>query len=325
VPALPPCVVLTAGLGTRLRPLTWLRAKPALPVAGVPLVNRILAWLASAGARRAVLNLHHLPGTIRAAVAGGAPRGLEIRYSFEDPILGSAGGPKRAIALLDAPRVLVVNGDTLTDVDLGALLRAHDESGALVTMAVVPNREPSRYGGVLAGDDGSVAGFAPRGERSAGSWHFVGVQVVEAAVFERVPENQPSESVGELYPRLVAERPGSVRAFRCDVEFHDIGTPADYLATSIAMAGDDWSRLAGPRSAIGPGAEVSGSILWEDVTVGAGARVRGCIVTDGVSVAPGAVFAGQVLVSERHAAAIPAGSGARRHEGLLTFQLGDQR
>ncbi len=323
--ALPPCVVLTAGFGTRLRPLTWLRAKPALPVAGVPLVNRILAWLASAGAARAVLNLHHLPGTVRAVVEDGAPRGLEIRYSFEDPILGSAGGPKRAMALLDAPRALVVNGDTLTDVDLDSLVHAHSVSGALVTLAVVPNREPSRYGGVLVDEDGTVSGFAPRGERSVGSWHFVGVQVVEAAAFAGVPEDRPSESVGELYPRLIGERPGSVRAFRCDARFHDIGTPADYLATSIALAGGDLSRLADPRSAIAPSADVSGSILWEDVTVAAGARVRGCIVTHGVSIATGSGFVGQVLVSDRHAAAIPAGSGVRRRKGLLTFELGDRR
>ena len=187
--SLPPCLVLTAGLGTRLRPLTWLRAKPALPVAGVPLVTRILGWLAAAGAERVVLNLHHLPDTIRAAVADNPPPGLEIRYSHEDPVLGSAGGPARALPLLDATRALVVNGDTLTDVNPGAVVAAHGASGALVTMAVVPNREPFRYGGVIVEGDGAVSGFVRRGPASVGSWHFVGVQAIEAAALAGIPDD----------------------------------------------------------------------------------------------------------------------------------------
>ena len=113
-----PALVLTAGLGTRLRPLTAVRAKPALPVAGEPLVRRILRWLAAAGVKRPVLNLHHLPETVTALVGDGADLGPSVRYSWEIPMLGSAGGPRRALPLLDADRFLIVNGDTLTDVDL---------------------------------------------------------------------------------------------------------------------------------------------------------------------------------------------------------------
>ncbi|HSK10291.1 MAG TPA: nucleotidyltransferase family protein, partial [Vicinamibacterales bacterium] len=182
---LPPCLVLTAGFGTRLRPLTCLKAKPALPVAGDPLVTRILRWLAAAGVERFVLNLHHLPETIQAVVGDGSALGVEVRYSFEDPILGSAGGVRRALPLLAASRVLVANGDTLTDVDLHAMLAAHAASGALVTMALVPNEEPARYGGVLVDAAGAVTGFVPRGSAPP-SWHFVGVQVLEAHALSTV-------------------------------------------------------------------------------------------------------------------------------------------
>lgn len=321
--SLPPCVVLTAGLGTRLRPLTWLRAKPALPVAGAPLVNRILRWLAGFGVERAVLNLHHLPGTIRSVVDGNSPSGLRIVYSYEDPILGSAGGPKRALGLLDAPRALVVNGDTLTDVDLGAVAAAHEASGALVTMAVVPNREPARYGGVLVGEDGAVAGFARRGEASVGSWHFVGVQVLEAAALEGVPPDGASESVGWLYPRLIRECPGSVQAYRCDAAFRDIGTPADYLATSVTLSGGDPRLLIGPRCAIAHDARVSGSILWEDVSVGPDARVAGCIVTDGVSLPAGSDYSGQILMAAPRVPALPGEAGAVVREGVVAIGVGD--
>ena len=135
-----PALVLTAGLGTRLEPLTRVRAKPAIPVAGEPLVRRIIAWLASNGVTDLVLNLHHLPETIAAVVGDGSDLGVRVRYSWEQPaVLGSAGGPRQALAILGAETFFIVNGDTLTDVSLRALAAAHDASGALVTLALVPN------------------------------------------------------------------------------------------------------------------------------------------------------------------------------------------
>src|SRR5688572_14627239 len=115
-------LILTAGLGTRLRPLSYVRAKGALPGAGEPLVRRILRWLAAAGVEDAVLNLHHLPHTLTAVVGDGSDLGVRVRYSWETPVLGSAGGPKRALPLLGASRFLLVNGDTLTNVDVAAVL-----------------------------------------------------------------------------------------------------------------------------------------------------------------------------------------------------------
>src|SRR6266446_5649745 len=120
-----PALVLTAGLATRLRPLSFVRAKAAMPVAGQPLVQRILRWLASAGVTDAVLNLHHLPETITGVVGNGAADGLRVRYSWEMPILGFAGGPRHALSLLGSGEFLIVNGDTLTDVNIGEVLKEH--------------------------------------------------------------------------------------------------------------------------------------------------------------------------------------------------------
>jgi NDP-sugar pyrophosphorylase family protein len=123
-PPLPwPALVLAAGLGTRFRPLSYVRAKPAAPVAGTPIVRRILAWLSAAGVRRVVVNLHHRPESIVKAVGDASALGLGVEYSWERArVLGSAGGPRKALPLLDAPRFLLVNGDTLCDVDLAAML-----------------------------------------------------------------------------------------------------------------------------------------------------------------------------------------------------------
>jgi len=263
-----PALVLTAGLATRLRPLSFVRAKAALPVGDHTIAQRILRWLAGCGVTDAVLNLHHLPQTITARVGNGDADGVRVRYSWEVPVLGSAGGPRRALPLLGSSAFLIVNGDTLTNIDVRALVDAHNASGAHVTMAVIPNREPAKYGGVVV-DGEAVRGFVRSGS-SERSYHFVGVQVAQAAAFASVPENLPYESVGQLYPSLIASQPGSIRAFITEAEFLDIGTPADYLETCLRFA---------PRD--------DECVIWDDVEMAADSRLRRCIVTDGVRLPAG--------------------------------------
>ena len=230
-------LVLTAGLGTRLRPLTLTLAKPAVPVAGIPIVRRIITWLAREGVTDLVLNLHYLPATIATVVGDGSDMGARVRYSWEQPaILGSAGGPRHALPIIGSDSFFIINGDTLTDLALEPLARAHAASGALVTMALVPNHEPNRYGGVRLAADGSVTGFVARGPAAAGSHHFIGVQIANAEVFARLADNVPANSVGAVYDRLIAAKPGSVRGYLCEAEFWDIGTVGDHVRTDAAYA-----------------------------------------------------------------------------------------
>jgi NDP-sugar pyrophosphorylase family protein len=156
-----PALVLTAGLATRLRPLSDIRAKAAMPVAGRPIIARIMEWLRAAGVRRVVLNLHHRPESITAIVGDGSQWDVEVRYSWEPVVLGSAGGPRRALSLLDSDRFFIINGDTLTNCDVHAVAERHLESGARVTMAVVEG-DVKRYGGVLMDTGGCVRGFGRR-------------------------------------------------------------------------------------------------------------------------------------------------------------------
>src|SRR5688572_22462394 len=234
-----PALVLTAGLGTRLQPLSFVRAKGALPLGGEPLARRILRWLGRAGVCDAVLNLHHLPHTLTRAIGDGGDIGVHVRYSWEAPVLGSAGGPRRALPLLAGPpgapseSFLIVNGDTLTDVNLAALVADHHSSGALVTMAVVPNTEPEKYSGIAADAEGRFTGFVPRRSPQP-SFHFIGVQVAVPRAFASVPAGTPHE-VRALYPALAAAQPGSIRLFRTAADFLDIGTPADYLHTALTL------------------------------------------------------------------------------------------
>lgn len=318
-----PALVLTAGLATRLRPLSLVRAKAVLPVAGTPLVHRILRQLQAAGVSDVVLNLHHLPSTITRTVGDGSDLGLRVRYSWENPVLGSAGGPRRAIPLLrttasGAPSTfLIVNGDTLTDVSIADVVSAHRASGALVTMAVVPNMEPMKYGGALVDEHDVITGFVRSGS-TAPSWHVIGVQVAEMEAFNDVPDNVPYETVRTLYPALIASRPGSVRAFRCGAEFFDIGTPGDYLATSLQFSGREAGRgLVGARSAVDRSADVEQSILWDDVTVEEGVMLKECVVTDGVRVPADTSWHGVSLRVARG----PLEPGEREYDGLAIATL----
>src|SRR5260221_9514421 len=301
-------LVLAAGLGSRLQPLTLARAKAAAPVDGEPLARRTIRWLVGHGVRDLVLNLHHKPESITAAVGDGSDLGARVWYSWESPVLGSAGGPRHALPLLldrpsppsgfggtsgEAERTFVlVNGDTLTDVDLPAMVAQHRRTGALVTMALIANPRPDKYGGVLLDADGAVTGFTRRGNPEP-SFHFIGPQVVEAEAFMSLEDGVPAESVLGIYPLLMASRAGSVRGFVSDAGFRDIGTPADLLQTSLDLAAADgrvdrprWGR----RVRLAPGARVTRSVLWDDVTVGAGAVLTECVVADGVHIPDGAVM-----------------------------------
>jgi NDP-sugar pyrophosphorylase family protein len=299
-----PALVLAAGLGTRLAPLSAVRAKAALPVAGRPLIVRILQQLHRAGVRQVVINLHHRAETITRMVGDGAQLGIEVRYSWETQVLGSGGGPARALPLLAADRFFIVNGDTLADVDLPALADAHTQSGALATLAVAPaNLE--KYNALLTDDLGRFVGIVPRGTAPAGipgasrGWHFVGVQAVNAAAFAGVDPTRPSEVLREIYPALTARDAGAVRVVPTSGAFYDIGTPADYLDTARRFAADEQRPLdLGTAARIAPSAQIADTVLWDRVTVGDHVRLTHCIVADDVVIPAGMQYDRMVITRD---------------------------
>jgi mannose-1-phosphate guanylyltransferase len=290
-----PALVLTAGLATRLRPLSDQRAKAAMPVAGTPIAGRILRWLHAAGVRDVVLNLHHKPATITAIVGDGSQFGVRVRYSWEPEILGSAGGPRHALPLLGAPRFLIVNGDTLTDCDLQGLVDRHISTRAQVTMGLVRG-DVHRYGGVLVGADGWVRGFGKHAEATR-ALHFIGVQAVEASVFAPLSDSARSETVRSVYPQLIAGNPHAIASFESGAEFLDVGTARDYLETvAIVATREHRSFDIGVDAVIGPDTRLERTILWDRVTIGAGAHLVNCIVADDVTIAPGSRHENAVIV-----------------------------
>jgi NDP-sugar pyrophosphorylase family protein len=288
----PPALVLTAGLGTRLQPLTYIRAKAAVPVNGETLARRAVRWLVSQGVTDLVLNLHHRPETITGSVGDGSDMGAAVRYSWEQPLLGSAGGPRHALPLLTerglgsgAPQSFyIVNGDTLTNVDLGAMRARHVESGARVTMALIPNPRPDKYGGVLVDGSGVIIGFTRAGATPE-NYHFVGVQCADPGVFTSLPDGVAAESVNSLYRNMLTTEPGALVAFVSDATFQDIGTPTDYLRTSLRLAEVEGDHLARNRNVEVPAsALVLRTAVWDDVVIGAHSRLVDCVIADGARI-----------------------------------------
>ncbi len=317
-------ILLAAGLGTRLAPLSWGRAKAALPVAGVPMIRRQIRWLAAAGVRRVVVNLHHLPSTITALVGHGDDLGVEVRYSWEPQALGSGGGPRRAFDLLDAERAFIVNADTLVDLDLHGLVRAHAAHDPLVTMASGPAARAG-YNALAVDPGGGFAGVVRAGAPPAPALapcrlvHFIGVQIAHRAAFAAASPETPSEALRTLYPDLVAAAPGSVRVWPQQVAFHDIGTPADYLATVRSIAAEEGAALdRGADALVDPAAEVTDSILWDGVVIGKNAVVHNCVLADGVVVPAGLRLSGAAVVPRRLA---PAGARGRADGDLWIAPL----
>jgi mannose-1-phosphate guanylyltransferase len=305
----PPALVLTAGLGTRLRPLSDYRAKPAMPVGHEALACRILRALAESGIEEAVLNLHHLPHTVTREVGDGSQFGMRVRYSWEQPrVLGSAGGPRHALPLVDGETVLVVNGDTLCDMPLRELWDAHESSGALVTLGLMPHPQPGRYGGVVldapvlppatathtssanrnrhALASGSVTGFVPRTSQVP-SVHYPGIQLIRREVLEPLADDIPSESVLEVYPRMLATQPGSIRGVVFDAHFDDVGTVDDYRRTCTALAGDADGNVISPGAIIASSATLRGCIVWPEAIVPADCVLHDVVVTGHTPLAAG--------------------------------------
>ena len=261
-----------------------------MPLAGEPLVRRIIRYAAAQGIRDFVLNLHHLPETITGQVGDGSDLNVRVRYSFESPILGSAGGPRKALSLLPDEDFYIINGDTLTNVDLHALAAQHRETKALVTIAVIPNHWPDRYSGLIVDATGRFHSVVPAGSQVR-SYHVVGVQMAHPSAFARLPMNEPAESIGHLYKDLVKENLGHVRAFLCETAFLDVGTPADYLDACLTIGRTEGHvRQIGRGSIVDRTARLIDSVVWDDVVIGKGAILDRCVVTDRVQILSGARF-----------------------------------
>lgn len=253
-------MVLCAGLGTRLRPLTDVRAKPLVPVGDRPALGHILGPLRAAGVPRAVVNAHHLAAQVGDFVRA---QGWDVVLSEEAELLGTGGGLERAAGLLGPGDVLVWNGDILAELDVVALAAEHRHAATLVVQPL-----PAGEGPVGLDADGHIVRLrTARFDEEVSGAQFLGIYVLGAELRGHLPRvGGVIEDV--LVPALA--RGLVLGTFRYDGAWYDIGSMAAYLAANAA-----WLAARGLPSWVGAGARVHPGVVLEGAVVGEGAVVRG--------------------------------------------------
>jgi mannose-1-phosphate guanylyltransferase len=308
-------MLLAAGLGTRLRPLTYELPKPMVPVLGRPVMEHIIRLLAKHGFDDVVANLHYFPDLIRNRFGDGSEYGVRLVYSYEPELLGTAGGVRNVREHFGDETFLIISGDALTDIDLGALWAAHKEKGGIATLALKRVDDTSQFGVVIVADDGRIQGFQekPDPAEALSNLGNCGIYVFEPEIFDYFPEQEFVDWAMDVFPTLLAQ----------DVSFYghefpdywnDVGSLEEYRQGNFdalegrvrvemsqngaAVPGD--AEVEGPVF-IGEGCEIaSGVRLTGPVVIGEGSRIgensalRDTIVWPHTDVDPGTVLIGAV-------------------------------
>ncbi|MGV1049637.1 MAG: sugar phosphate nucleotidyltransferase [Solirubrobacterales bacterium] len=298
-------IVLVGGEGTRLRPLTDSIPKPALTLVDRPFLAYMVEWLAAHGVTEVVLACGFLPDVLREALGDGEHDGTRLRYLTEPERRGTAGAIRFAAEALGDElegRFFALNGDVLCDLDLSALLRAHEERRARATIALHPVEDSAAYGLVRCDAEGAVLEFSEKAGAAVAGEVNAGAYVLERSVLDLIAPGREVSIEREVFPRLVGD---GLRGLRLDGYWMDIGTPERYLqATWDILEGRVRTRVraTAPGLRVVPGAEVAAgarlgprAVVSAGCTVAAGAEVRESVLLAGCAVAAGATVTGSVL------------------------------
>ncbi len=296
--------VLAAGKGTRLRPFTDDIPKPMVPVLNKPVMARVLELCHTHGFDEVVANLHYRGEKVSDYFGDGAGFGVNLQYSWEKELLGTAGGVRKQSGFLGDGTFLVISGDVVTDLDLQKLLHFHKKSGAIATMAVKEVGDPSRFGIVVTNPDGMIQSFQekPASGTEKSNLANTGIYVFEPEVFDWIPKDAFYDFGKDLFPALVASG-APVFAMRTGAYWSDVGTLGQYLYTH-------WDLLTHPQlqerigkgTVIEPGAIVSShALIGDNCHIERGAVVMGysCIGNDCVVRSSATVFDSIVWAAEK--------------------------
>lgn len=320
-------LILAAGLGTRLRPITQWIPKPLMPVFGIPIIERNLLQLRDQGIREVWINLHHLPRQIVQRLRDGRHLGVQIHYSLEPTILGTAGAVKKLEAHLRESTFLVVNGDTFRPLDLGCLCAHHRRRGRPATLLLQENPELAHHRSVSVGPEGDVVAFLDMygDHREDGTMRcdFLGVQLMEPEVLSMIPPDRPWE-LHRLYLRLLESGKG-IGGYCQEGYWKDLGNlgayqqihvdglegrgpvqiPGREREPGVWMADGAWLArgvVLQPPLFIGPSSRVESraclgpyTVIGARCRIGSGARVERSILWDDVRMEPQAVVVGELV------------------------------
>jgi NDP-sugar pyrophosphorylase family protein len=307
-------MILAAGLGTRLRPLTDRCPKPLLPLMFQPLLGYLLEQLQHQGVRDVAINLHHQATALAQWLRDGRPWGLQLLLSYEPEILGTAGGIKQVEKFLRDEPFLVLNADVLMDLDLRAVWQWHCAHDAMVTMVVRPDPAARTYGAVVVDAADRVLQINGRpqvnmpvvGQETV----FTGVQVVSPAVLRRIPPGRECSTTADIYPALITDQQ-AVYGYRSIGYWLDVGVPERYLQAH-------WDILNGAlgtqwQGRLLPGTRVILHDLPADRSVSRVAMHPPVVLAEGVTCAPGACVGPYAVLG----AGCHVGAGAVVHQSVI--------
>jgi mannose-1-phosphate guanylyltransferase/mannose-1-phosphate guanylyltransferase/phosphomannomutase len=312
-------MILAAGLGTRLRPITYAIPKPMAPVLNRPVMEHIVRLLAGHGFAEAIANLHWFPETIEGHFGDGSGFGLELSYSHEEQLLGTAGGVRNAAGFL-GDSFLVISGDALTDVDLGAMREFHESHDGVATLATKPVADTTQFGVAITGADGRIQGFQEKPDPAEALSHLAncGIYMFRSEVFDFFPAPGGSKAAGpddpdgfadwamDVFPALL-ESDVAFYSHEIDAYWNDVGNLDELRQGNFeALRGKVKVDPGGPEVREGiragsplDGAEVEGPVLiGTGVELGTGAWIEGpAIVGDGCRIGAGALISDSILLA----------------------------
>lgn len=298
-------VVLVGGKGTRLRPLTLSAPKPMLPTAGLPFLNHLLSRIAAAGIEHVVLGTSYKAETFEAEFGDGSKLGLQIDYVVEETPRGTGGGIANVASKLRNDTVMVFNGDVLSGMDLGAMLAAHQERDADVTLHLVRVSDPRAFGSVPTDADGNVLAFIEKTEDPPTDQINAGTYIFKRRIIDLIPRDREVSVEREVFPALLSD--GAKVCGYVDMSYwRDMGTPEDFvrgsadlvrgIAPSPALGGHRGESLVHDGASVAPGALLyGGTVVGRGAEIGAGVRLDGAVIFDGARIEPGAVVERSII------------------------------
>jgi len=318
-------VILVGGEGTRLRPLTWNTPKAIVPILNRPFLEHLIHYLKKHGITEVILAMGYLPDPIQDRLGDGSQLGARVRYVMEDSPLGTAGAVKNAEPFLDGPFV-VFNGDILTEIDLTAMIKRHQEKKPKASIALTPVDNPTIYGVVETDARGMVRRFVekPGWDKVTTNMINAGIYILEPEILAQIPASTRSMFERDIFPSLL-DTGEPILGYPSDTYWIDIGTPEKYLKAHhdlLLNQGDGHVRtegksqihqaakiegpvliaegcaiaenakikgpaVLGPRCRVDNGAIVEGGILWDRVNVGKMAELKNCVVGSGSDIQEG--------------------------------------
>jgi mannose-1-phosphate guanylyltransferase/mannose-1-phosphate guanylyltransferase/phosphomannomutase len=296
-------MVLAAGLGTRLRPLTYEIPKPMVPVLDRPVMAHILGHLDRQGFDEVIANLHYFPDAVKGYF------GDRIEYRYEEELLGTAGGVRNVADFFGDDLIVIVSGDALTDVDLNGLVQRHRDSSGIATLTVKQVEDTREYGVVIHDADGRIQGFQEKPDPAEALSHLgnCGIYCFSPEIFDYFPDRPFADWAQDVFPALL-ENDVPFYIYETDRYWNDVGSLHELReGTWDALRGELQIEVTGkpegdPPVWVGEGVEIGSDVrlmgpvaVGDRCRIGDGAALRDTIVLPGTEVAPGTIAIGAIL------------------------------